>query len=229
MEHLCADKTSLKRQLREAKVELKVINDSHRESPLSSIRKTSVDQTDNDRSGTTELSVHGEWNTLHRDDVDDEELSETDSDVVQMKQTLQELQQNERQPMAKISIVSSPIVGMKKKTYASHGAIDLLNRSSNMDDSSCSQNLVTDKTSTAPFVDSGRWTNTLGCSLASRTYPLTMQPTLYHYGSSRSMSGSCHFQSSLITREAVLKAARDLLPPGVIDQLSSNSSTSKHG
>ena len=228
MEHLCADKTSLKRQLREAKAELKAVNDSHRESSLSSIRKASVDQTDNDRS-TTELTAHSERNTLHRDDVDDEELSETDSDVVQMKQTLQELQQNQRQPIGMISSVKSPTVDIKRKTYASHGAIDLLNRSSNMDDGSFSQNLMSDKTPTLSFVDSGRWTNTMGSGLASRTYPLSMQPSLHYYGSSRSMGGSCQFQSSLITREAVLKAARDLLPPGVIDQLSSNSATSKYG
>ena len=82
-----------------------------------------------------------------------------------------------------------------------------------------------DKSKTTPLIrnnsmrDSGRWSNTLLSTITNNTYPLGMQ-NLNQYSSK---TNSWQFQSSLITREAVLKAARDVLPPGVIDHL-----TSKH-
>jgi hypothetical protein len=74
-----------------------------------------------------------------------------------------------------------------------------------------------DRTSTQSFIDSGRWSNTILSTITNNTYPLPM----HHYQSSTSKTNSWQFQPNLITREAVLKAARDVLPPGVIDRLTS--------
>ena len=75
--------------------------------------------------------------------------------------------------------------------------------------------LTFEKTFNTSLIDSGRWTNTFLSTIHNHTYPLN------HYSSSLSKTNYWQSQPSLITRESVLKAARDVLPPGVIDHLTS--------
>ena len=110
--------------------------------------------------------------------VIDDELSDTDSDVVQMNLTLNQL-----------------------KTYS----VDFSNHPQ------FGRSMSYEKSSNSSLIDSGRWSNTLLSSMNNS------------YLSSTTKNPFWQSQPSLITREAVLKAARDVLPAGVIDHL-----TSKH-
>jgi len=112
--------------------------------------------------------------------VIDDELSDTDSDVVQMNLTLNQLK--------------TYSVDFSKSNHPQFG-----------------RSMSYEKSSNSSLIDSGRWSNTLLSSMNNS------------YLSSTTKNPFWQSQPSLITREAVLKAARDVLPAGVIDHL-----TSKH-
>jgi hypothetical protein len=88
------------------------------------------------------------------------------------------------------------------------------------DVSSATRNISFERTSNSSLIDSGRWSNTIPSKIVNSTYPIRMQ-TSHHHQPSVSKTNYWQSQSSLITREAVIKAARDVLPPGVIDHLTS--------
>jgi hypothetical protein len=166
MDQLRGDKFSLERKLYDTEIELKTIDDSHRQN-----------------------TNHTEDENTNLDDnkTDDEGLSDNDSDVIEMKQTLNELK----------NISTSNINEQKTNN------INPFRRT-----------ISFERTSNQSLVDSGRWSNTL-LSTINHTYPVS------HYQSSISKTNFWQSQPSLITRESVLKAARDVLPPGVIDHLTS--------
>jgi hypothetical protein len=180
MDQLRGDKTSLERKLHDSEAELKSIDDSHRQIPLSFTRQSSINQTDDENShfGQT-LSP----NKNNFDDDDDEGLSDTDSDVIQMKETLNQLKH-----------------------------ISTTEKSTNVNP--FLRSISYERPSNSSFIDSGRWSNTISSTM-NNTYPL------HQYQSTTSKNSYWQSQPSLITREAVLKAARDVLPPGVIDHLTS--------
>jgi hypothetical protein len=164
MDQLRGDKSSLERKLHDAETELKTFSSNHI----------------NDENSNFEQTLSNTKRTLHEDD--DEALSDTDSDVIEMKQTLNELKHISFHPNEKPA-KHSPII----------------------------RNNSFERTSNQSLIDSGRWSNTLLSTITNNTYPL----------GTISKTNSWQFQPSLITREAVLKAARDVLPPGVIDHLTS--------
>jgi hypothetical protein len=202
----------LERKLQDAEIELKSLDDSNRQGQLSLTRQSSLNHTDDDSSNLEQTLSNNKKNSFnHNNDDDDEGLSDTDSDVIQMKQTLKELQQSQFEhksffPTSTISM--NTIHGKehsKNTTTSSHNNI-----------SPVIQNSSFERTSNQSLIDSGRWSNTMLSTIGNNTYPLSMQQT-----SSLSKHNYWQSQPSLITREAVLKAARDVLPPGVIDRLSS--------
>ncbi|CAF5084861.1 unnamed protein product, partial [Rotaria sp. Silwood1] len=99
---------SLERELQDAQPELKTIDDSNKLIQSSSTRKS--------------LS-----NRIHDDDDDDEELSDADSNVIQMKQTLNEFKH--------ISFLSKPNISMnnidEKKNHPKLKTINLTDLQNN--------------------------------------------------------------------------------------------------
>jgi hypothetical protein len=165
MDQLRSDKSSLERKLQDAEIEL----NSSRQISSSFTRQTDDEQT-----------ISHNKNTFHDDDDDDGGLSDTDSDVIQMKQTLNELKHISTLPKSNIN-------KQKPRSFER----------------------------TTSLIDSGRWSNVLLSTMHNNTYPL------HNYQSPLTKNNFWQSQPSLITREAVLKAARDVLPPGVIDHLTS--------
>jgi len=106
-----------------------------------------------------------------------------------------------------------------KKKHPKPTSVDLT-ESSNNDVTPVIRNISLKRTSSQSFIDSGRWSNTLLSTISNSTYPLGMQ-NLNRYHTTISKNDYWQSQPSLITREAVIKAARDVLPPGVIDHLTS--------
>ena len=193
MDQLHSDKSSLERKLQDAEVELKSIDDSHRQVHSSLTRQSSTNHTEDD-SSNLEHTLSNNKNTFHIDDNDDDEgLSDTDSDVVQMKQTLIELKRIS-------SVPTSNNINEKKTELANNNTSPVI------------RNLSFERTSNQSMIDSGRWSNTMLSTIGNNTFPLG-------YPSSISKNNFWQSQPSLITRDSVLKAARDVLPPGVIDHL----------
>lgn len=130
---------------------------------------------DDDNSNLTE-----DKSTFRAIEENDDGLSDSDSDVIEMRQTLNQLKT--------LNTTSQSIEFSKTNPF--RRTISYENQS---------------------MMETGQWSQ-----MINKTYPLAQQ----------SAGGKTNFwqsQPSLITREAVLKAARDVLPPGVIDHL-----TSKH-
>jgi hypothetical protein len=197
MDQLRSDKSSLERKLHDAEIELKSIDDSHRQSQSSLTRQTSTNRTDDENSNLDDNK------TTFRND-DDEGLSDNDSDVIEMKQTLNELKHISALPTSSIT-EQKP----RKMTTVE------LSKTNNINP--FRRTISFERPSNPSFIDSGQWSNTLLSTMnnTNNTYPLS------HYQSSISKTNFWQSQPSLITREAVLKAARDVLPPGVIDHLKS--------
>ena len=179
MEQLRSDKSSLERKLHDAEIELKSIDESHRQT------QTSTNQVDDDTTNLDDNKTNGGGGG-----DDDEGLSDDDSDVIEMKQTLNQLKN--------ISTLPTKTTNEQKPNN-----INPFRRT-----------ISFERPSNQSLVDSGQWSNTL-LSTINNTYPST------HHQSSGLKANYWQSQPSLITREAVLKAARDVLPPGVIDHLTS--------
>src|SRR5689334_7695541 len=97
MEQLRADKTSVERKLQDAEMQLKAIDDSNRQAPLSLIRKSLTNPSDDEDDDENFLGKNK--NGFHIDD-DIDRLSDTDSDVVEMERTLKELRQTQPEYMS---------------------------------------------------------------------------------------------------------------------------------
>lgn len=160
-------------------------------------------------------------------DEDEEQLSETDSDVMEMQRTVKEIRQARLNTMSLFPTShfdERPNSHLKNTTET----IDLTKVSFG-DVAPVIRNLRTlqrtiprtyesfERPSNQFFNDTGRWSNTMLSTLSS-TNPLLMYqttPNLYQ-------TNQWNSQHSLVTREAVLKAARKVFAPGVIDQLNSH-------
>ncbi|CAF2866852.1 unnamed protein product [Rotaria sp. Silwood2] len=216
---LRGDKSSLERKLQDAQTELKAMNDNNKQIRSSSIHKSSsnhIDDDDDDNNNSnieqTQSNNKYTFDDDHDNDDDDEGLSDTDSDVIQMKQTLNEYKY--------ISSLSKPNISMNninEKKNSKSLTVNLTNLPNN-DVSSVIRNISFERRSNQSLIDSGQWTNTMLSTIGNNTYPLGMQ-NLHHYQPSISKANYWQSQPSLITRESVIKAARDVLPPGVIDRL----------
>ena len=195
MDHLHGDKSSLERKLYDAEIELKSIDDSHRQSQPSLTRQSSTNRTEDENS----TNLDDNKPIFHIYDDDDDGLSDSDSDVIEMKQTLTQLKHISTLPT---SLNEQKI--RKTTELSKTNNINPFRRTISYERPSSNQSLI----------DSGQWSHTV-LSTINNTYPLS------HYQSSGSQTNFWQSQPSLITREAVLKAARDVLPPGVIDHLKS--------
>ena len=155
--------------------------DQLRHDKISLERKLQDAEIDN---SNRQIQIDNETSNTEQNNVDDDEgLSDTDSDVIEMKLTLNELKNISTLPTTKKPEINPTFF----------------------------RSISYEKPSNQSLIDSGRWSNTMLSSITN-TYQPSLTKTAYWQS-----------QPSLITREAVLKAARDVLPPGVIDHL-----TSKH-
>jgi hypothetical protein len=214
IDQLRGDKSSLERKLQDAKAELKAIDHINQQIQPSLTHKSSSNRIDDDDDNSNlEQTLSNNKTTFHDDD-DDEGLSDTDSDMIEMKQTLNELKHMSFLPLSTISMNNYNEKSLPKSTTIDLAAL------SNHDVSSATRNISFERTSNSSLIDSGRWSNTISSKIVNSTYPIGMQ-TLHRHQPSVSKTNYWQSQSSLITREAVIKAARDVLPPGVIDHLTS--------
>ncbi|CAF1617425.1 unnamed protein product, partial [Adineta ricciae] len=208
LDQLRGEKFSLERQLHDAEFELKTIDSIHRQK-----QKSTSSRVDNDENSKTEQTFsHIPSASLHNeeehDDDDDEGLSDTDSDIIEMKQTLNALKH--------MSFLPTPTDPNHDKPRPKSSTINFTTITK-QDTSPITRNIPFERTPNSSFIDSGRWSSTMPTKTNNNTYPIGVQAL----PNSPSMSKTTYWQSqpSLITREAVLKAARDVLPPGVIDHL----------
>ncbi|CAF1302561.1 unnamed protein product [Adineta steineri] len=213
MEQLRGEKLSLERKLHDTEAELKTIDSSQRQVQSSHTRKSSTKHIDNDDDNSNvDQTISNNKNTFlnNNDNDDDEGLSDTDSDIIEMQQTLNALKHMSFLPTPNISMNKNEKINKKSTT------IDFVNN----DISPILRNIPFERTLNSSLIDSGRWSNTMPSNIGNSTYPLGIQ-TMQQHQPSVSKNNYWQSQPSLITREAVLKAARDVLPPGVIDHLTS--------
>ncbi|CAF3900327.1 unnamed protein product, partial [Rotaria sp. Silwood1] len=143
MTQLRGDNSSLEQKLQDAQSELKAIDDSNKQIQLSS------NHIDDDNSNFEQTQSNNKY-TFHDDD--DEGLSDTDSDVIQMKQTLNEFKH--------ISSFSKPINNIDEKQHSKPKTVNLTDLSNN-DIGSVIQNISFERRSNQSLIDSGQWTNTM--------------------------------------------------------------------
>lgn len=124
-----------------------------------------------------------------------------------MKQTLKALEDNQLQPLSKISSIKIPPIPTDSIQF--------------------NNKMSFDRHKSPSIFDSGHWTTSNASIMTNTLTPLSLLKTSPISSNNNTFwssipSSTQSFQSSLITREAVLKAARDVLPPGVLDHLTLN-------
>jgi predicted component of type VI protein secretion system len=231
MDQLRADKTSVERKLQDAEMQLKAIDDSNRQGSLSHTRKSLMAGSDHDEDEDSNAEERNR-NSFHNND-DADRLSDTDSDVVEMEKTLKELRQTQMEYMSLLPI--SNIDDRQNQHFKTTGTVNLT-KLSVADVAPTIRNIRTinrstprmyDSFETTPnqlLTDTGRWSNSMLSTLGN-TNSLLMYQTLNRYQPTTNHYSS---QPTLVTREAVLKAARTVFAPGVIDQLNSHRKSSTH-
>jgi hypothetical protein len=233
MDQLRADKTSIERKLQDAEMQLKAIDDGHRQVPTAFIRNNEEEEEDDDDNDEN-LNVDRNKNGFHNDD-DPDQLSDTDSDVVEMERTLKELRQTQLEYMSLLPTSNrdekknshlkiTPTVDLTKLSVADVGPVIRNIRTMNRSIPRMYESFETIPPNQL-LTDTGRWSNSMISTLGN-TNSLLMYQTLNRYQPNTTTHWSS--QPSLVTREAVLKAARTVFSPGVIDQLNSNRKSSTH-
>ncbi|CAF3322324.1 unnamed protein product [Rotaria sp. Silwood1] len=245
MDQLRSDKAAVERKLQDAEIQLKAIEESNRQVQLSITRKSLTkgnenddddDDDDDDEDFTPKNLTSKNKNGFHNDDDEAEQLSDTDSDVIQMEQTLKELRQTQREYM---SLLPTSNIDESQKQHIKTTTIDLT-KLSVADVAPVIRNIRTinrntprmyESFETIPnqvLTDSGRWSNTMMSTLSNNTNSSFIYQTLNGYQPILSKNNHWSSQPTLVTREAVLKAARKVFAPSVIDQLTSNTRSSTH-
>ena len=234
MEQLRSDKTSLERKLQDAEMQLKAIDNSRRQVPTAFIRNNDDEDEDDDDEN---LNINRNRNDTHHNDEDADRLSDTDSDVVEMERTLKELRQTRLEYMSLLPtstiderknphLKSSPTVDLTKLSVADVGPVIRNIRAANRSIPKMYESFETIP-SNQFLTDTGRWSNTMISTLGN-TNSLLMYQTLNRYPSTMTKGNHWSSQPSLVTREAVLNAARKVFSPSVIDQLNSNRKASTY-
>ncbi|CAF2999068.1 unnamed protein product [Rotaria socialis] len=245
LDQLRNDKGAVERKLQDAEIQLKAIDESHRQINLSNAHRSLTNATENndddddddedDENFDPKKLTSKNANGFHDND-DAERLSDTDSDVVEMEQTLKELRQTQRDYMSLLPISN---IDDKQKQYAKTATVDLT-KLSVADVAPVVRNIRTinrnaprmyESYETMPnqvLTDSGRWSNTMMSTLGNNTNSSAMYQTANGYQPILTKTNHWSSQPTLVTREAVLNAARKVFAPNVIDQLTSNSKSSTH-
>ncbi|CAF3337995.1 unnamed protein product [Rotaria sp. Silwood1] len=244
MDQLRSDKAAVERKLQDAEIQLKAIEESNRQVQLSISRRSLTkgnendedDDDDDDEDFTPKNLTSKNKNGFHNDDDEAEQLSDTDSDVIQMEQTLKELRQTQREYM---SLLPTSNIDESQKQHIKTTTIDLT-KLSVADVAPVIRNIRTinrntprmyESFETIPnqvLTDSGRWSNTMMSTLSNNTNSSFIYQTLNGYQPILTKNNHWSSQPTLVTREAVLKAARKVFAPSVIDQLTSNTRSSTH-
>jgi hypothetical protein len=238
MDQLRSDKESSERKLYDAEIQLKSVNDSNRQAQLSLARKSLANHSNDDDEDDDQENLNpkqfssGNKNGFHDDD-DPDRLSDTDSDVVEMEQTLKELRKTQLEYMSLLPTsnidnkhMKTTTIDLTKLSVADVGPAIRNIRTINRNNSR-----VYDSFETTPnqlLTDTGRWSNTMLSTLGSNTNSVSTYQTLNRYQPTLAKTNHWSSQPTLVTREAVLKAARTVFAPGVIDQLTTNSRSSTH-
>lgn len=227
-----ADKTSVERKLKDAEMQLKGIDDTNRQTQLSLARKSLTNgggSDDDDDNSHSEKILNRNKNNYHNNNDDDiDRLSDTDSDVVEMERTIKELRQTQLEYMSLLPTknidekynqnLKTTTVDLTKLSVADVGPVIRNIRSINRNTPRMYESFET--TPNQLLNDTGRWSNAMISTLDS-TNSLLMYQTLNRYPPTLTKTNHWSSQPTLVTREAVLKAARKVFSPGVIDQLNS--------
>ena len=240
MDQLRSDKASTERKLYDAELQLKSVNDSNRQTQLSIARKSLANHSDNEDDDEDDEQENlnpkqfssGNKNGFHDDD-DADRLSDTDSDVVEMEQTLKELRKTQLEYMSLLPTSNIDNKHMKTTTIdlTKLSVADVAPAIRNIRTINRNNSRVYDSFETTPnqlLTDTGRWSNTMLSTLGSNTNSVSMYQTLNRYQPTLTKTNHWSSQPTLVTREAVLKAARTVFAPGVIDQLTTNTRSSTH-
>ena len=222
-------------------MQLKAVHDSNRQVQLSLARKSLTteskndehnDDDDDDDDTNLDEFISRTRNIFHDDTV--ERLSDTDSDVVEMEQTLKELRDTKREYM---SLLPIPNIGEKSTQHVITTTVDLTKLSVN-DVGAVVKNIRTinrnnpstyESFETMPsqiLTDTGRWSNSMTSTFSNNMNPSSLYQPLNGFQPFLSKTNHWSSQPTLVTRDAVLKAARKVFAPGVVDQLTSSAKSS---
>lgn len=235
IDQLTHEKASIERKLQDTESQLKSIDTSNR--PVATPRtqkvvRSTVSDDDDDDTISEEEKFERSRHGLHRNNDEIDRLSDSDSDVVEMERTLKELRQTQLEYMSLLPL-SNITDKQNQSLKTTMGTVDLTKLSvadvapviRNIRSINRNTPRMYESLDTIPnqlLTDTGRWSNNLSLTLGS-TNSLLMYQTLNGYKPTTMVkTNQWNSQPSLVTREAVLKAARTVFAPGVIDQLNSN-------
>jgi hypothetical protein len=244
---LRADKESIERKLHDAEVQLKGIDDAHRQAALSCVTKSRLSSNDDDddddnsnnnnnnNNGDIFYSKHGLGNKRN---AADDRLTDTDSDMIEMQETLKQLRQTQMEYMSIRAV--DPINDNMFKNAVQTNQIDTT-KLSVADVGSFIRNIRAahprttriynsfDSLSQQQFNDTIQTLPRMISTLSNDTFVLPLSSTLNRrHSQDLSKTHQWNPTSSLVTREAVIKAARTVFAPGVIDKLTSNARSSSY-
>ena len=110
IDHLRSDKEAAERKLHDAEIQLRSVDDNHRQEQLSLARKSRMTAVDRENDDDDDDDDDGEFSAARRilgglkngynDEEDADRLSDTDSDVLEMEQTLKKLRQTQLEYMS---------------------------------------------------------------------------------------------------------------------------------
>ena len=230
-------------------MQLKAIDEGRRQGHLLNGKNSSNnqvytengDEEDDDESDDikSRSMLHLKSNNHDVNNIDDDpdRLSDSDSDVVEMRQTIKELRNTQLECMSHLASSSIKDLNSKKGSKGSVNdgktpvtdAVSLIVR--NLRTTEPSRSRVYESSESLfpqPLVDLNGTSNKM-----MSTFIDNMNSSLRYNSSSRyqpnlSQTSQWSSQPTLVTREAVIKAARGVFAPNIIDQIAANNRSSRY-
>ena len=243
IDHLRSDKEAAERKLHDAEIQLRSVDDNHRQEQLSLARKSRMTAVDRENDDDDDDDDDGEFSAARRilgglkngynDEEDADRLSDTDSDVLEMEQTLKKLRQTQLDYMSLLPTSNmnerqkkTATVDLTKLSVADVGPMVRSLRTTERNIPAADDSML--GTSSQRLNDTGQWSNTMMSTRTSNANPLLQYQMSNRYQPTLASNHRWGSQSSLVTREAVIKAARKVFAPAVIDQLAHNARPSTY-
>jgi hypothetical protein len=235
IDQIRADKELVERKLKNAETRPKTMATQHRDPSVPTVSKNNND----DESSLDLITVQDGRNSSrhHHRDEDGDELSESDSDIVEMRQTMKELRDTQREHLSEALLNKAedfyqPL--SSRSEYDPMKKVSLLELSStltrprsptlSLDELKHSLRMAT----TYPTTNFPSYFNWTMQPLRDRSSPIEIPQKFDKTSSFSPKTYPWHPKSSLVTREAVIKAARSVFNSKVVDELTRGRSPSPY-
>lgn len=235
------DKEAVERQLQDVQRQLHAVEHGQpmsKKSKMSTAKLAVNDDVSDDDEKTDDLisksvaskRMHDNSINKYNNDDDPDSLSDADSDVVEMKQTIQELR---RTQLEYISTMTASSIKDLRSQIAKKNLMNDSNRTTSNDPNIFVRNMQgTDSLNSKMFdpnelfispttPDLNEWSTKMTSTMNRNVNATLRYGAFDRYQPMMAQTSLWNNQPTLVTRDAVIKAARTVFAPNVIDQITS--------